>query len=95
MASCPIDGTPVAENPRYPGLLCDDCASRVVDADGRALELGNVSWSGGFAAHHVDDGSRCDQASAEGRVVVDGVACRAREARFGAVVVQVEQASAP
>lgn len=90
MATCPIDGTPLQANPRYPLQVCRDCAGRVVDADGRALRLGNVSLSGGFAAHHADDGSPCERATADGRVFVDGVPCQAREARFGGVVVQVD-----
>lgn len=88
---CPVDGTPVQANLRYPRRLCPDCASRVVDADGRALSLGNVSLSGGFVAHHVDDGSLCEQVSSDGRVFVDGAACQAGEAKFGGVVVQLAE----
>jgi hypothetical protein len=89
-ASCPIDGTPVPADPRHPRRICRECASRAVDADGRALRLCNVSLPGGFAAVHVDDGSPCEQATADGRVLVDGVPCRAGEARFGGVAVQVD-----
>lgn len=82
-------------DPRYPRRLCLRCAGRTVDAAGRVVRLADVSLSGGFAAHHVDDGSRCEQATADGRVLVDGVPCHAGEARFGGVVVRADAPQGP
>ena len=78
------------DDPRYPRRLCATCAGRAVDTAGRALRLGNTTLSGGFAAHHVDDGSACEQATPDGRVLVAGVPCLAGEAS-GGTVVQVDE----
>jgi hypothetical protein len=50
--------------------------------------MGNVAMSGGFAAHHRDDGSVCALLGDLGGVVlVDGARYRASEAHMGGVVV--------
>jgi hypothetical protein len=86
---CPhCDGPSEYQNPRYPQALCHACDERVTDLTGRPLRLGNESASGGFVALHRDDDSRCEQAIADGRVLVDGVEFRAGEAHMGGCVVQ-------
>jgi hypothetical protein len=60
----------------------------VTDEAGRPVTMGNVAMSGGFVAHHRDDGSVCEQLGEMGGVVlVDGVRYRASEAHMGGVVV--------
>jgi hypothetical protein len=58
------------------------------------VTFSNVALSGGFIAHHRDDGSICHQVTEDGRVLVAGVACAAGEARFGGTVVQPACAAA-
>lgn len=56
------------------------------DGRGRPLEFGNTSFSGGFVAWYADTGE-----IRESHVCfIDGVCCRADEARFGGIVIQVE-----
>jgi hypothetical protein len=58
---------------------------RLASRPGRSALSGgsNVSFSGGFVAHHRDDGSMCPQVTEDGRVLVAGVEFAAAEARFG------------
>ncbi|MGA5304205.1 hypothetical protein ACPCHT_30105 [Nucisporomicrobium flavum] len=85
---CPICGTEVRPNPRYPDHLCQDCAARAVDADGRPLKLFNVSATGGFAAIYADDETPAEAVTRDHIVFVDGVRCVADEARFGGTVIR-------
>jgi hypothetical protein len=48
----------------------------------------NASFSGGFLADHADDGTRCEQVTGDGRVLIDGREYRAGEAHMGGTVVQ-------
>lgn len=76
------------QNARYPRALCHACCSRVTDLAGRSVTMGNVSLSGGFVAHHRDDGTVCGQLGEMGGIVlVDGARYRASEAHMGGVVV--------
>lgn len=52
--------------------------------EGRALAFSNTDMSGGFAARYADTGERRDSAIC----FVDGVRCRAGEARFGGIVIE-------
>lgn len=84
---CPVCGTLLRENPRYPQHVCGWCAADVTDEAGRAVVLSNASLTGGFTAHRPD-GSPASPDVLAGRVWVAGVEHRAREARFGGIVVQ-------
>ena len=86
---CPHCGGPSEyQNVRYPRALCHACDLRATDLTSRPVLLGNESMSGGFVAVHGDDGSRCDQVTGDGRVLIDGVEYRAGEAHMGGCVVQ-------
>lgn len=81
---CPICGTKVRPYERYPRYLCSACAGRAVCEKGRPLSFSNTDLSGGFEACYADTGE-----PREGHACyVDGVACRADEARFGGIVIQ-------
>ncbi|WP_181787697.1 hypothetical protein [Streptomyces phytophilus] len=85
---CPHDGAPRPRSHRYPQALCNACGDRSTDLAGRPIEMYNVSMSGGFKALHADDGTQCDQVTADGQVLIDGVRYRAGEAYMGGIVVQ-------
>lgn len=86
---CPHCGGPAEyQSARYPQALCAACCARVTDLAGRGVTLGNEGFSGGFVAHHRDDGTPCAQVTADGRVLIDGSAHRAGEAHMGGCVVQ-------
>jgi hypothetical protein len=84
---CPHCDGPAYQDARYPRALCPACSARTTDLADRPVSFGNVSMSGGFAARHRDDESACDQVTADGRVLIDGVEYRAGEAHMGGCVV--------
>lgn len=87
--TCPHCGGPAEyQNVRYPRALCHACDLRATDLTGRPVGLTNESLSGGFIAFHHDDETRCEQVTADGRVLIDGIEYRAGEAHMGGCVVQ-------
>jgi hypothetical protein len=85
---CPSCGKSCTQTIRYPQALCGACAQSATDLGGRPVRLSNVSLSGGFIAHHLDDNSVCAQVTKDGHVLISGVECAAGESRFGGTVVQ-------
>lgn len=84
---CPICSEQVRFNARYPRYVCADCARRARDENGRALEFYNQTMSGGFEARYRDGG----EPRAGHVCFIDGIECRADEARFGGIVIQVTE----
>lgn len=82
---CPLCGQARPEFARYPQAVCSACAAKASSADGRPLRFENESLSGGLKASYADDGR--SYASLE--CFIGGVPCRAEQARFGGVVIQV------
>jgi len=82
---CPICNAELQVFARYPKYVCRDCVLKATDSNGRALIFGNPYPLGhGFAAKYADTGEEYDS-----RVCyIDGVECRAAEARFGGIVVE-------
>ena len=80
---CPICGSPISTNPRYPTAVCPACVGRAVDEHGRPLRFCNKSMSGGFQAVYADSGEEC----AGHECWIDGVRCWAGEAHLGGIVV--------
>lgn len=72
-------------DPRYPDQVCRACVRRACDEEGRPLQFYNVSLSGGFVARYADSGRERHSHVC----YIDGVKCRADEARLGGMVVQV------
>jgi hypothetical protein len=87
---CPICHAEVAPSLRYPRYLCSNCAGKATDEDGHPLAFSNESLSGGFIAEYRDTGEARDSHVC----YVDGVKCRADEARFGGIVIQPMEESA-
>jgi hypothetical protein len=83
---CPVCHTSVEINPRYPNYLCQLCCDRAVDAQGRQLDLYNISVSGGFKAHFKQDGSPAPEVTESHIVYVGFLKVWADEARFGGIV---------
>ncbi|MFF2267859.1 ADP-ribosylglycohydrolase family protein [Cellulosimicrobium cellulans] len=84
---CPLCGTLARWNPRYPRHVCAWCQADVTDETGRAVSLTNVDFGGGYQAHYLDR-SPASEAVRSGRVWIGGVEHRARDARFGGIVVE-------
>lgn len=86
---CPHDGRPARHQTQLEfDALCFDCVDRATDDAGRRVELLDEDGSGGFAAVHRDDGSRCLGVMTTRRVRIDGSVFRAGAARQGGVVVR-------
>lgn len=86
---CPVCGITQTPNPRYPRYLCGECAAKSTDESGRPLKFHNQSLSGGFQASYADTGE-----PRESHVCfVQGIRCRADEARFGGIVIQTEDST--
>jgi hypothetical protein len=81
---CPICGAEVSSNPRYPKLVCLPCSKRAADENGAALDFLNQSLSGGFIARYAATGAVRDSHIC----YIDGIKCRADEARFGGIAIQ-------
>lgn len=84
--ACPICGAGVAASERYPRRVCDPCADRATSTDGRPLAFFNLGLSGGYDARYADTG----EAYQSHECLIDGVRCRADEARFGGIVIELD-----
>ena len=82
--NCPICDSSVPVSERYPNYVCDKCYLRATDEEGRSLSFSNVSLSGGFAAIYRDTHEERDSHIC----YIDGIKCRADEARFGGIVIR-------
>jgi hypothetical protein len=82
---CPICSAEVPFSERYPEYLCQSCTAKAVDENNRALKFSNVALSGGFVAYYADT-----KEERRGHICyIDGIKCRADEARFGGIVIQI------
>ncbi len=86
--ACPICGALVNANPRYPDYVCGDCYQRIADDSGRRVKYQNASPDyphliESLTATYADGSPYMSQTC-----YIDGIACRADEARFGGIVVR-------
>lgn len=80
---CPACGGIGRGSPRYPAALCYSCEADLIDESGRAVQVSNSDmWSG------VEIRASQSTLPKDTRLFVNGIECRAREARFGGIVVQ-------
>lgn len=82
---CPICGTPQRANPRYPRYVCRACTERAVDDRGRPVQAYNTHVMG-YGVQLLVTGT--DEKLDTTTLFIDGIACEAREARFGGIVIQ-------
>lgn len=85
--ACPICRVPLPEAERYPRYVCNSCAERATSADGRSLEFANIDMSGGYQARYAHTSAPHDRHDCW----IDGIACRADEARFGGIVIECKE----
>lgn len=85
--TCPICKTTVTPSSRYPKYVCNDCYERASNITGRKLAFYNVSISGGYIAYYADSDNKEEYKSYD--CYIDGIKCRADEARFGGIVIEV------
>jgi len=84
---CPTCEGAGRNSERYPGAVCEGCELVAIDRTGTAVKLYNESMSGGLM---IVAGTRTvTGAIAEDEALyIRGVECRAKEHRFGGVVIQ-------
>ncbi len=82
--ACPICAASLEPMPRYPRYVCEECADRATTADGRRLIFSNEGFDGGYVARYADTGEPYDSHDCW----IDGIPCRADEARFGGIVIE-------
>lgn len=86
-AACPLCRAPLPFNPRYPRAVCSACVCRACDAEGRLLDFYNTDFGGGYRAVYREGGEEYNSHDC----FIDGHSCRADEARFGGIVVQMRE----
>ena len=86
ISSCPICSEPQDLNERYPKYVCNTCREKPQSLEGRKLIFFNLSISGGFGARYADSGE--EYSSHE--CYIGDIKCYADEARFGGIVIQVD-----
>ena len=65
--------------------MAEAATELLTTADGRPLTFSNAGFDGGYVARYNDTGEPYDGHDCW----IDGVACRANEARFGGIVIEV------
>lgn len=81
---CPICQIELADNLRYPNYICNSCAEKATDKEGRKLSFYNLDFAGGFEAKYQDTGEKYESHSC----YINGIECYADEARFGGIVIE-------
>jgi hypothetical protein len=84
---CPICAGPGRGSTRYPAALCESCQASVLDENGNPVQLFNEGFSGGLEISMSNERLRSPEAE-DLPLYANGIECRAREHRFGGVVVQ-------
>ena len=84
---CPICAGPGRESTRYPAALCEPCQASIRDRDGQSVQMFNEGFSGGLEIRTATGALTLPEAE-KLPLFVRGIECRAREHRFGGVVVQ-------
>jgi DNA polymerase-3 subunit epsilon len=72
---------------RYPAALCEPCQASIRDRDGQSVQMFNEGFSGGLEIRTATGALTLPEAE-KLPLFVRGIECRAREHRFGGVVVQ-------
>lgn len=84
---CPICGGSGRESSRHPAALCEKCQKDICDSQGNPVEMFNEGFSGGLEIRTAT--GTVKSPDAEDMALFAGtIECRAREHRFGGVVVQ-------
>lgn len=83
---CPLCSILVPHWERYPRAVCQSCAAKACDEQGRQLNFFNLSMSGGYGAVVAEIGEEYPNHLC----YINEVKCWADEARFSGIVIQVQ-----
>ena len=85
--TCPICGAmDLSAWRRYPRYVCPTCEGRATSEDRRPLSFFNANVAGGYRSVYTDT----DEDYGSHVCFIDGRRCHADEARFGGIVVQLD-----
>jgi len=82
---CPICKEKLDFYSRYPNYVCNRCAEKSTDENGRFISFSNEGVHGGFIATYSDTGEKLDSHIC----YIDGHKCYADEAYMGGIVVEI------
>jgi len=85
MGSCPFCAVALPRDPRYPRAVCPACVRRACDENGLALDFFNRDAGGGYLALYRGSSEEYPRHDC----YIDGRHCRADEAKWGGIVVQM------
>ncbi len=84
--NCPICESEILTSLRYPNYICNNCASKATDVDGKLVQFYNISMLGGFMGQYVDTREPYDN----NLCYVNGVECEGKEAKFGGTLIEIK-----
>ena len=85
---CPGCGAAQKLFPRYPWYFCQACLKLAEDGNGRRLDFGNMSFSGGLYWKYADTVEVGEEECGDVVCLIRGRPVIVTEARFGGVVAQ-------
>ena len=83
--NCPICDKNMMYLERYPKMICHECIELTVNKNGESIKFYNIDHTGGFMSI-VDDVK-----GEEHECYINNIKCRADEARFGGIVVELSE----
>lgn len=89
MSNCPICRTRMNFSARYPRAVCNTCKRKTKTGDGRKIIFHNIDAQGGFISYINPGAGQQPIVGEEHSCYINSCLCRADEARFGGIVVQV------
>lgn len=83
--NCPICDKNMFTFERYPKMICNECIELAVNKNGESIKFYNVDITGGFISMVNDVKGE------EHECFINNIKCRADEARFGGIVVELSE----
>ena len=83
--NCPICDKNMLSFERYPNMICHECAELAVNKKGESMKFYNIDHTGGFMSMVNNIKGE------EHECYINNRKCRAGEARFGGIVVELSE----
>jgi len=83
--NCPICDKNMFSFERYPNMICNECIELAVNKNGESIKFYNIDHTGGFISMVNDVKGE------EHECFINNIKCRADEARFGGIVVELSE----
>ena len=83
--NCPICDKNMMYLERYPKMICQECIELTVNKNGESIKFYNIDHTGRFVSMVNDIKGE------EHECYINNIKCRADEARFGGIVVELSE----